>query len=151
MTNLLDQKYTFLLGDWLKLLEDRCQCPQPGVFYINISWEAAMLERSSWSRRGTLKLNWSLLLITWTKKKPSRGKLCGHVKQKLRCLTTMSSNMFGGEKVRPLTLKTPDLLSSMEPLVLCVRAALLPVDMCSKESKCNNEEGGLSPNFSKKT
>ena len=46
----------------------------PSVFYINMSWEAAVLERSSWSRHSTLKLDWSLLLITWTKKKPSGGK-----------------------------------------------------------------------------
>ena len=65
-----------------KLLEDRCQCPQSGVFHIIMSWDAALLEWSSWSRRRTLKLHRILLLITWTKKKPSGGKLCGHMKQK---------------------------------------------------------------------
>ena len=30
-----------------------------------MSWEAAVQERSSWSRSNTLKLDWSLLLITW--------------------------------------------------------------------------------------
>ena len=52
-----------------KKQEDSCQCSQSSVFYINMSWEAAVQERSSWSRCRTLKLDWSLLLITWTKKK----------------------------------------------------------------------------------
>ena len=53
-----------------KKLDDSCQFPHTSVFSINTSWEAAVQERSSWSRRNTLKLDWSLLLITWTKKKP---------------------------------------------------------------------------------
>ena len=37
------------------------------------------------------------------RKKPSGRKLCGHMKQKLTCFVTMSSNMSGEEKVRPST------------------------------------------------
>ena len=74
-------------------------------------------------------LNWSLLLITWTKQKTLGGNLCGYKKQKCSCLAAVSSNMFGGEKVGPLTPRTPDLLSNMVVVVLCCGAVSLPVDL----------------------
>ena len=75
-----------------------------------------MQEINPCSRHGTSKLDYSLLLIIWTKKKPG-GKICGNLTQKLSCLATMRSNLFGGEKARPLTPRTPDLLSGMELVV----------------------------------
>ena len=44
------------------------------------------------------KLVWSLQLITWTQKNLQ-------MKEKCSCVATMSSNMFGCEKVRPLNPK----------------------------------------------
>ena len=49
-------------------MEDRWQCPQSSVFYINMSCKNAAEGRSSCYRCGTWKLDWSLLLITRTKK-----------------------------------------------------------------------------------
>lgn len=57
----------------LKLLKFRCWCPQSSGFYISMSWLAAAQVKRAWSRLRTLKLNWSLLLITWIKKMPSGG------------------------------------------------------------------------------
>ena len=87
-------------------------CPQSSVFWINLNWELLCY------RRSTLKLHWRLLLITWTKKTFSSEKLCGQ-NQKLCCLATVSSSIFGGEKVRPLRQITPYLLSSLVLVVLC--------------------------------
>ena len=96
------------------------------VFFINMSWEAAMQERSSCSRHCILKLNSSLLLIPWTKRK---SFLKG-------CLATMSSNMFGGKKVRPSAPRSVKhgRGSFVMGLFCC---------QCSKQSKWNNVEGGL--------
>lgn len=61
--------------------------------------------------------------------RPSGGKFCGQMKQKLSCLATTPSNMFGGEKVRPLTPRTPCLPSSMVVVVLCSGPVLLPMEL----------------------
>ena len=51
-------------------------------------------------------------------KKPSEGKLCGQMKQKRSCSATMRSNMFGGQKMSPLSPRKPHLLSSKVLVVL---------------------------------
>ena len=88
-----------------KLLEDRCQCPQSSVFSITMGWEAAMQDTSPCSRRSTSKLDRSLLLITWTKKKNIWRKTLQS--DETKNLATMTNIMFGGEKMRPLTTRTP--------------------------------------------
>ena len=113
-------------------MKHRCQCPQSSLFYITMGWEAAMQEGSPCSRSGTLRLEWSLLLITWTKKRPSGGKFCGQMKQKFSYLATMTRDMFGGDKVRPLTPRTPYLPSSVV-VVLCSGPVLLPVNGIMKK------------------
>ena len=45
------------------------------------TWEAVVLERRPCSRRGTLRLNWSFLLITWTKKALWKKTLWSHEKR----------------------------------------------------------------------
>ena len=57
------------------------------------------------------------------------------------CLATLRSNRFGREKVRPLTPRTPNLLSGMVLALLYCGAVL---------SEWNNEGRGLSPNSSGK-
>ena len=52
------------------------------VIGTNMSWEAAMQERSSCSSYNTSKPDWSFLLIMWTNRKPPGGKFCDWMKQK---------------------------------------------------------------------
>ena len=111
-----------------KLLEDRCQCPQSGVFHIIMSWEAALLEWSSWSRRRTLKLHRILLLITWTKKKPSGGKLCGHLKQ-TELFDLIEHQYVWRTDGEASTPRTPHPLSSLVLGVWWCGAVLLSVDL----------------------
>lgn len=80
--------------------------------------EADVQERSPCPRYSTLELHWSFLLITWTKKKLFGGKLCDQMEQRLSCLAPMTSNMFGGEQGRPLSLRTPYLLSNIMVVVV---------------------------------
>lgn len=52
---------------------------------ITRDWEVAVQEGSHCLRSGTFRHDWSLLLIAWTKIRPSGGKFCDQIKQKLRC------------------------------------------------------------------
>lgn len=84
------------------------------------------------SRRGASTIDWSSLLITLTKKKPSGGKRCGQMKQKLSCLATTIGNIFGWRGGGSILLWG---------LFCCQR-------ICgSKETKWNNK-GGLSSDSS---
>lgn len=102
-------------------------------------WEAAVQAGSPCSKSGTERLDWRLLLIAWTQRTPG-GKFCGHTKQKSSSLTSMPSNMFGGEKVRPLTPRTPWLSSSTVVVGLCCRPVLL---MLYRENGIMKEEDYL--------
>lgn len=57
----------------------------------------------------------------------SGEKCCGHIRERLNYLATVTRCMFGGVKVRFSNLTTQYQLSSMVVAVLCCGAVLLSV------------------------
>lgn len=112
----------------LKLLEDRGQCPKSSVFCINVSWEATLWERSSWSRSCDVKLNLNGFLSHGQRKILLEENFVT-LKQIFSCLASVTSNVFKVDKVRPLTKKIPYILSSMVVVVFCFGSVLLPADL----------------------
>ena len=72
-----------------KLLEDRRQYQQSAEKLP--ARKEPLLQIQHLKSRLLLK---SFLLITWTRKKPSVGKLCCQMEQKINCLVIMSSSLF---------------------------------------------------------
>lgn len=65
-------------------------CVHTPVCFTSLWTEAAVQEESSCSRCSTLKTHGSfLLMINRTKKKPSGGKFCGPMKQRLKRLVSV--------------------------------------------------------------
>ena len=109
--------------------------------HATIGWEAAVQERSPGSRHGTLKLNWSLLLSTWTKKKPSGGKILCSVDTKIY--------LFGRNEQLYVWWREGEAWNSKNPISTVKHDAgsIIAVGMfscqwicCSKDSKWNNED-----------
>ena len=134
-------------------------CWKTGVgVHSRVCFTSTWAERLLWKKEALASdgaLSSSTEVCCWPhgqRKKLSRGKLCGQMNKKLSCLTTLSSNMFGGEKVRPLTARTSYLLSSMVLVVQYHAAGLFWRHWIrwSKEGKWNNVKAGLYSNSSGK-
>ena len=126
--------------------EHSCQCSQSSVFCNNMSWEAAVQERSSWSRRNTLKLDWSLLLITRTKKNTFWRKTLWSHETKTE-LFDYNEQKYVWREVEAFNSK------NTIPAVRHGAGSIMLSGCCAasgpgafRESKWNYEEVGLSPN-----
>lgn len=82
------------------------RCWNSGVSTAHHHWQPL-----SKNTKSTLKFTADHMDI---EKKPSRRKFCGQTEQKLNCLSSVSSNMFGFEKVMHSNPRTMHLLSNTE-------------------------------------
>ena len=103
-----------------------CNFQVPWEFYLLPNEELSEKSLNQTSKRKLLELKFAA--DYFDKENVFWRKLCSRVKQTCSCLATMSSSMFRGEKVRPLTPRTSYLLPSMV-LALCWEPVLQPLDL----------------------